>query len=415
MPPNRGQSDWGTFRGADERRQRRSWGATGVLLAAALLSGAAAVGQSLALSGRRGDVFAARQFAPYDARLKAVEAQGMLEQGAANGAIDRRALRLAHQALERDPTATPAITVLGLKAEADGDVVKAEALFRYSTSITRRDLPARLWMIEDAVRHGNVVGALRHYDIALRTSKSAQSVLFPILATAIADPALSDSLADILAQRPLWGDSFLHTIGTQGPDYGAAARLFVKLRAKKYRFDQGIEDGLVSGLLASGKLEAAWQYYAARHPSVDRRRVRNGDFSQSPSTPSPFDWNVSGDDGVVTLGTGASGAELSFQMTSPNGGTVARQLQLLPPGRYRISGMSDRFGGSVPYWLLTCGEGRELGRVLLGGLNGNGGYAGEVLVPKDCPAQWLRLVVPASDETSGLTGSVKTVSLALRS
>jgi len=103
-----------------------------------------------------------------------------------------------------------------------------------------------------------------------------------------------------------------------------------------------------------------------------------------------------------------------FDFSAPSGvgGPVLRQMQLLPPGKYRLSGRASTGTGVAdrPYWVLTC-AGRELGRVPLAGGNGNAAFRGELDVPADCSVQELTLVVRPSDALQGTSGRVVRVRL----
>ena len=53
---------------------------------------------------------------------------------------------------------------------------QGEALFHFASSLSRRDVPTQLWLIEDAVRKNDIPGALSHYDAALRSSLASQQI-----------------------------------------------------------------------------------------------------------------------------------------------------------------------------------------------------------------------------------------------
>src|SRR3546814_3599342 len=64
--------------------------------------------------------------------------------------------------------------------------------------------------IELAVAQGDISGALRHYDIALRTKKNAPELLFPVLTSALPDPAIRTELVKTLGGQPKWAAGFIH-------------------------------------------------------------------------------------------------------------------------------------------------------------------------------------------------------------
>ena len=100
---------------------------------------------------------------------------------------------LVARALDRDLTQVPAIEMRALDLAVSGKESEARQLFHWSDRLSRRSLPTRLWLIQDAVDHGNVAGALRDFDIALRTTTDAQPILFPVLAKASSRPEAHDA------------------------------------------------------------------------------------------------------------------------------------------------------------------------------------------------------------------------------
>src|SRR5690606_37330422 len=94
---------------------------------------------------------------------------------------------------------------------------------------------------------------------------------------------------------------------------------------------------------------------------------------------------------------------------------VVTQTQLLPPGRYQLVGESaeiDQPDRSLPYWVLTCRGGVELGRVNVPNSTATEGrYSGEFVVPLGCPVQSLSLMIRASDKASGVGGKIKHIQL----
>ncbi|MDT9096849.1 hypothetical protein RSW32_26335, partial [Escherichia coli] len=75
-------------------------------------------------------------------------------------------------------------------AQLHGDVGAARRLFAYGQRLSRRDNSTQLWAIEDAVARNDIPDVLRHYDVALRTSPNLADILYPVLASASADPAI---------------------------------------------------------------------------------------------------------------------------------------------------------------------------------------------------------------------------------
>lgn len=397
------------------RRSATEWGVRGALAVAAAGLGTVSVTHSLAYMIRGSAPARAHALAPWDGRITALLSEQLSGPDAAP-ADRRRADDLARLALRQDPTAVPAVATLGINAQVRGDTAAARRIFAYSEKLSRRDLRTRLWAIEDAVGRGDIPGALRNYDIALRTSRIAPDLLFPVLASAISDSDIRRALIATLVQRPAWSEQFLGFVAGTGPDAQATASLFEALPSRGIALPVGAAPALVGRLLAENHVDDAWRFYAALTPDADRRVARDPDFTANLQSPTPFDWIPITDSGVsATLQRGERGGIFDFVVPSNLGGPILRQTQLLPPGEYAIEGRSigiEQAGNALPYWTLTCPDGRELGRVVVpNSTQANGRFAGRLTVPAGCPVQQLALVARPSEQLSGLTGQIDDIRL----
>ncbi len=391
------------------RRSSREWAVRGGLAAVLTATGYLATSFSVAQVAARVDPEFAYHLAPYDGRIAARIASAITD-GEADPAERARADALAREALRRDPTAVAALSALGVDADVRGDRQGARRLFEQANRLSRRDLKAQLWGIEDAVGRGDVPGALRAYDIALRTHPYLLDLLFPVLVGASADQSIRQQMVRTLAARPAWGTDFVNFVAAGAVDPDVTASLLTDLARARVPVPATARRDAVAGLVKAGRLDAAWRYYSSTRPGADRRRGRDPRFTARIDTPSVLDWVPVDADGIVAmLGDGG----LDFSAPASVGGAVIAQTQLLPPGRYRIAGRASEIAGDAaarPYWVLQCrGETRELGRAVLGA--GDGTFAAEVTVPADCPAQTLALVVRPSDAIGGMTGRVEEVAL----
>ncbi len=397
------------------RRSATEWGVRGALAIAVAGLGYVSVAHSLAYMMRGTAPARAHALAPWDGRITALLSE-QLSGPDATPADRKRADELALLALRQDPTAVPAVATLGINAQVRGDTAAARRIFAYSEKLSRRDLRTRLWAIEDAVGRGDIPGALHNYDIALRTSRIAPDLLFPVLASAISDTEIQQALIATLARRPAWSEQFLGFVAGTGPDTRATANLFEAVRRRGIALPIGAAPALVGRLLAEGHVDDAWRFYAALTPGVDRRVARDPDFTANLQSPTPFDWTPITDSGVsATIQRGEQGGIFDFAVPPNLGGAILRQTQLLPPGSYAIEGRGigiEQADNALPYWTLTCPDGRELGRVTVpNSAQANGRFAGRFTVPAGCPVQQLLLVARPSEQLSGLSGQIDDIRL----
>lgn len=193
-------------------RQRSSaeWGVRGALALAVAVLGYLSVSYTLANVVKASDPSRAHSLAPWDGRITALLSMKLVS-GNPSPADRARADQHAREALREDPTAVIAVQTLATDAVARGDIIAARRLFAYSERLSRRELPTQTWAVQDAVSRGDIRAALRHYDIALRTSGYASALMFPVLASAIAEPEVRSELIRTLAARPPLGGS-LHCL-----------------------------------------------------------------------------------------------------------------------------------------------------------------------------------------------------------
>lgn len=392
------------------RRSRREWSMRICLAFGALVLGYFSTAHSLANVIAKGDPATAYAIAPGNGVIAGKYAQEAFTIAPAMEA-DSKPADLARRALLADPTAVEALTVLGFQAQLRGEVARADRIFSYSTALSRRELRPRIWAIEKAVDRGDVVDALRNYDIALRTSSSAAKDLYPTLAAALSEPRIRAELLTILSTDPFWGDSFVAYAATSGVEPEGAVALFREGRKTGLEVADDLRSGLVNVLVSQNKFENAWAYYKSFRSQVQRNRSRDPGFAMQTDDRTAFDWRVGRDPrlGAAILQNGKGGL-FDFAVPPSTGGELVSQTQLLPAGKYRLVGRSsglDQPPTSRPYWVLTCSDGREMGRFSLPNSDERGGrFAGQFTVARDCDAQTLSLVARASDDIMGVTGQI---------
>lgn len=349
--------------------------------------------------------------APADARAAAADAKlqlgdplqpGRLRELRAPGRLDGIRARAA-AALLRDPTTVEAATALGLTYALAGDMARAERAFLYLDRLSRRDIPAQLWLIERAVQRNDIPGALRHYDTVLRVSPQMHAQLFPILIQAIRVPEIAVALNRLLrTQRPVWGGEFMKAL-LRGSGDGRS--LYLVTRGLLDPADPLGREQLTSLLRALSNARAydlAWRAYVEAWPARGRGAALlwNGDFSSDPGA-APFDWGFADDAALAPERRVRTGDD--FALFLPAGvsadADAARQLVRLAPGSYRLTGLA----GGVP----DDRETRPLVAIACAAENGatlaqqdlpvagdaGAGFAIPFTVPAGCAHQWVSIRV----------------------
>ena len=379
------------------------------IAAGALLAAAVFVPASLADWAAVDHAPAAAKIAPWNASSAAAAA-------AALGADPRKpeVRELVRRALARDVTLVPALEVRAVDLALSGKATEARALFHLSDQLSRRNLPTRLWLIQDAVDHGDVAGALKNFDIALRTTTDAQPILFPVLAKATGDPNLTVPISRMLDRPSDWRLMFFEWALTNPAHVGGVANVAAEMRDRQFLVGNSIDQRLVERLVTDRDFAAA---------SLLNRRIggQSGGVVDShfadPSAHYPFGWGLVSD-GSLTAERAVEGSSpvLRYGAVPAHSGQIAAQLLMLRPGRYELATRTaGQTTGEAPYWSVSCGEvgGGELVR-LAQPVNAGDETNAIFTVPTSCGAQWLTLRVPPSGDASPPSGAIAWVQVSPR-
>jgi hypothetical protein len=386
------------------RRWRRA-----IAAIASTVLGGFATAHAVALALASSNPALAHRLAPFDGRITG--ALSLSTTVSAGSDADRqRASRLAQDALTAEPTAVTAVTALGLNADAHDDKKRARRLFVFAELLSRRSVAAQLWLIEDAVASGDIPGALRHYDISLRVSPETADFLFPVLAAASSDPEIAPPLIHTLSTKPLWGEPFLSYLANSALDPRLTVGVFAKVQRAGLTVPASARAKVINSLAARGEVDLVWAYYVANRPGANRRKSRDPDFSSNLEAPTQLDWMTVAGPGIsVTRDPG----NFAFSVPPSSGGALIQQLQFLPPGTYRLRGQTAGISQNKdarPYWLLTCYDGRELGRLELPNSDvSNGNFSGTIEVPPNCAMQMLAMVARPTGATVGSSGQINSI------
>jgi hypothetical protein len=369
---------------------------------------------------RARDPLLAMRFAPFDGQAMAMAAERGIIAASFNPGLTADVELLARQALARDPTLVPAWRSLAAARDIQRRRADATALFLFTERLSRRDVPTQLWLIEERVAANDIPGALRHYDIALRTSSRTGSFLLPILAAATSENAVIVPLVAILRTRPAWRDDFLYELSQRAP---SAPNLVAIVEGISGQGDlpPSTMALMIDRLVGQRQFDEAWRLYALARPAQARERLlRNAGF-EAPDQGYAFEWRLESSANLgaqpVAVAADGTGVALAIRADSGEGGVAARQLLRLPPGLYRIAART----GSLPEveparmsWALACaaqpprdlapGETQAAGR-------STPGPAVFQVPAADCAAQWLELRVRAGTETRQVGGWIDDVQI----
>lgn len=370
-------------------------------------------GVATATAGRNGAVAIA--WSPGHAGAQTRRADELVQPGASRADLER-AKKLATAVVRRDPTATVAFRTLGIIADMQGDRPRAKRLLAYADALSRRDLGTQLWLIEEAVDRSDVPGALHYFDVALRTSKRASPILFPILISATEDRRLLAPIADLLRPEQNWGNWYLGALVDTGKATENIETLLGMLRQGDRPVPLEVYRRFAARLILERKFDAARRVYD-HAPGLDSADLlRNGGFEfDAPAIAFEWAYVSESDRAAERLSPGAGGSThaLHFRSSDDGGGKVAEQLLVLPAGRYRVTGVvgdHEAIGAGSAFWSIACVAEDDAALVeapLPEGDADGAPFAFDLSVPATgCEAQWFRLNLRADPNGDAMSGWV---------
>ena len=322
---------------------------------------------------------------------------------------------LAQAALKRDATSVRAARTLGMVADLERRPKQAALLIQYANKLSRRDLGVHLYLIEQHVAKEDARGALRQFDLALRTSNAAFDILTPVLSGAIGDPQLRAPIAELFDTDPEWLPRFLEAVIPTTESPKALAQVLLAARKSHAARAPEATRQLLQRFIKDEEFRFAKAFYTARTPAAKRGTglVVDGNFT-SGGEAFPFGWSYTLASDIGAESTPPQG--LRYYASMGQGGRAATQLLTLDPGTYRLVSVAtnpstDGFAG--PAWVMRCAgaRGRELMTMRFPRQAQRDMQMSRVVtIPsQSCAAQWLLLELRGTQEQEGLDGFVRSV------
>jgi len=309
------------------------------LVLAASIGGAVVMSFSLAMAAADNSPQVASLLAPYLGEPKAELAQALLPAAMQGG--DAKAVRaLGRQAALLDPLDPSPIRTLGYAERAKGRDDQANALFSYANTLTRRDLAVNLDFVMEAAKRGDAEAMIRHFSIALRTSRRSWDRLFPVIYQATASEEITAPLVRVLATDPQWKWAFLDGLVRQGPNPLVISRLFQELEALTPIENEEIERSLIARLIEGGHYAEAQARHRALLAKKGNGSLANGDFEREPLG-TPFEWaNLGGTALETSVSDNVTSKELGrslyFRIPAGADSELLRLTAVLRPGQQEL-------------------------------------------------------------------------------
>ena len=320
------------------------------------------------------------------------------------------AARLAGRALQLAPLNASALTTYGFAMDELGRQPQADRAMTVAGRLGWRDVVTQIWLFRRHLLAGDFEAALNHGDALMRRQNEVPKLLLAALTAAARDPRLVDPLARHMAQNPSWRTPFLVFLSydAQPPATDVARALLTRLAAGPTPPTNDELAVYLRRLVGDQRFtQAASDWRQFTRGAGQNGYVYDGDFAQ-PQGQTPFDWSYGdGVDWTVEVADAPGRARgqalrLEYDGVSPPPQPV-RQMLVLPPGAYRLSGRAYSDGDAAPKtlaWSVVCATtGQALASVATPQTKGQwSAFAAELSVPSDsCPAQWLTLSAEPGD------------------
>ena len=315
---------------------------------------------------------------------------------------------------------------LRLIAYADDGLLvepKSKMFIDMASSLSRRELGAQVWLIEKSVAADDAIGALRHYDIALRTSSAIQIPLYTQLTAGIELPIIRQALMPYVRADTPWMRAFLtYAIGNSANPASIAAVVEAAGGMPNDEAYHDLETMLLSQLVARGKHAVARKYYLGlRDAKPDVLTSLAFDPSNTAARSGPLAWQpVQG--AAVGAGWFGDGRRPALAIFANSGerGLVAQKWLFLQPGKYVISvkyGESHMSNTSSVQWTLNCVSGIEskvFWQTAL--LRPSTGQVTKQAIDlaADCPSQNIGIAIAGGQEQNGAELIIDAVAVAPR-
>lgn len=330
----------------------------------------------------------------------------------------RKVELLARRALENQAINAKALRVLGYVADAKGDTEAAEKYVRMAAKLSRREPGAQLWLVEASARRGDVAQTLIHYDIALRTKPDTQTILFPRLIAAIEDPEIRAALKPYIRADNGWAPAFLYFANANSKNLAVLVDLIIETGGLiDEESAKSQELGLLGRLVAENYFADARRLYL-QMPGAKPVRLTSAVFDASDRNArfGPMGWQLLEDPNAGGGFTGSGDdqqTKLAIYANSATTRPVASKLLYLKPGKYLFSARLanlDRGDGGFLRWQLRCPAINGAPAWTIDSINAS--LRAELMVPANCPVQFLDLIASGGKGQTGLEATIASVSLA---
>lgn len=299
-------------------------------------------------------------------------------------------LAVIRDAARKSPLAPEPFVVRGVEAQESGNRRLAIAAFKAAALRDGRSIPARYFLAEQYLRSGDANDGLKEIAMLARMVPKGVDNLGPYIAVYARDPRTRPQIVALFRDNPGIELAALTSLAADPSN----ADVVLQLATPSSRPPQWAAR-LLESLINAGEFEKARATWAKlSHISPPPSDLIFDATFQRPDVPAPFNWALTSSS--VGLAERQAGGRLHVLFYGQDDGVLAKQLLVLPPGRYRLA---MHVGGDLAHaralsWGVTCvGAEKALVAVPLASAAPNATF----VVPAGCAAQSLGLMASAPD------------------
>ncbi len=316
------------------------------------------------------------------------------------------------RALYSEPLNARGFEFLGVLSTEAGDTKAADTFMQAALRRSMRSPAALYWSMRRKLSEGDIAASTTSGDVLLRIRPSALRVVAPTLARIAAVKDGTEAIVAALAKAPPWRENFLRFLNADVKNVDVSLLLLLGLRSSVQPPTDREIDAYLWTLAINKKFQLAYYTWLQFLPPEEVREAKflfNGNFRFPPSA-APFDWKIQGGSGVIAeIDDDARGKNsLSIEF---GGGRVnfhpVSQLLVLPPGRYKFSGLSkgELAGPRGLRWQVSClapSSGVFTETPMMRHVAVWTEFSTRFEVPAGCAAQTVRLILDARSTSETL-------------
>lgn len=304
------------------------------------------------------------------------------------------AIGYASRSVLSDPISVRSISMLCRALLFSQRTDEARQAFVVAGQLGWRDEMTQIYWLDQALQGGDYKVAAERLDALLRQTSTAENIdrFLPVVA---ATPEGRSAIADRLKLSPYWAKDMVNYLGEDLSLDQIMQRADLVQRTGKGVWDCVAMERLAQKLINADKLDEAQKVWRSNCEN-DGSLIYDGGFERLDTlkATAAFDWQLAnrGDANVEIVSNPTGQRSLALEVTATITLPIARQLVVLPPGRYRLSWRTPDTGAAQARALrvsLACN--RDLGNSVEGvAVAGKrDAWSQEFTVDNECPARLL--------------------------